>query len=348
MLILAREARGFSQEELAARMDISQGTLSKIENGILEDINEYLPKICETLHFPETFFFQEERRFEIGTHFYRKRLSIPKKELAQAKAIIDILKINIDKLLLSIDVPEENLPKWDVNEDGEPSLYANFLREKWRIPRGRIDNLTTIIENNGIVVIHVDFGDIKLDGLSIYTKTNQAIIFLNKLLPGDRIRFTLAHELGHLGMHFSQKVSLDRDVEKEAMEFASELLIPTKEILPYLTKLNLDKLAELKRYWRVSMQAILFKAKVLNLVKDNTYRYLWTQFRALNYNNQEPLSIDIPVEKPSLVKEIIDAFLNDLNYSKSDLAKLLSLDLSDLEDFYFESRIKFKVIKMNQ
>jgi len=52
MLILAREARGLSQEELAEQMGVKQGTLSKIENGLL-DVTEYLQKICDTLNFPE-------------------------------------------------------------------------------------------------------------------------------------------------------------------------------------------------------------------------------------------------------------------------------------------------------
>jgi Zn-dependent peptidase ImmA (M78 family)/DNA-binding XRE family transcriptional regulator len=345
MLILAREARGLSQEELAAQLGIKQGTLSKIENGYL-DVSEYLDKICDTLNFPQLFFLIEGRRFEVNTHYYRKKISVPKKELSQAKAVINILKFNIEKLLLSVDLPECNLPKWDVSKNGSPSLYANHLREYWRIPKGRIDNLTSYIEKNGIIVIHVDFGTTKLDGLSIYTEDNQAVIFLNKAFPGDRMRLTLAHEIGHLGMHFSQIVDMERDVEKEASEFASELLVPSNEILPHLSRLNLEKLADLKRYWKVSMAAILYKAQKLNLVKDNTARYLWTQFRKLNYHIQEPIELEVPVEKPGLIKEVIDLYLNDLEYSKSQLADLLCLSLNDLEDYYFQSRVKFKVIRM--
>jgi len=345
MLILAREARGLSQEELAVQLGVKQGTLSKIENGYL-DASEYLDKICNTLNFPQPFFLRTGRRFEVNAHYYRKKISVSKKELSQAKAIINILKFNIEKLLLSVELPECNLPKWDVPKDGSPSLYANYLREYWRIPKGRIDNLTSIVEDNGIIVIHADFGTAKLDGLSIYTEDNQAIIFLNKTFSGDRMRLTLGHEIGHLGMHFSQIVDAERDVEKEAPEFAAELLVPSHEILPHLSRLNLEKLAEFKRYWKVSMAAILYKAQKLNLVKENTARYLWTQFRKLNYHIQEPIELEVPVEKPTLVKEIIELYLNDLEYSKAELADLLCISLEDLEDFYFQSKVKFKVIRM--
>ena len=260
MLILAREARGLSQEELAEQMGVKQGTLSKIENGLL-DVTEYFQKICDTLNFPGTFFQQEGRRFEINAHYYRKKIIVPKKEFSQAKAIVDIIKRNIDKLLLSIEVPRENLPRWDISKNGSPSLYAKHLREYWRIPKGRVENLTNIIENNGVLVVHVDFGTAKLDGLSMYTESNQAVIFLNRSLSGDRMRLTLAHELGHLGMHFAQIIDTVRDVEKEAMEFASELLAPSIEIMPHLTRLNLEKLADLKRYWGFQWQQYSTKPK---------------------------------------------------------------------------------------
>ena len=346
MLILAREARGLLQDELADKMGIKQGTLSKIENGTYV-ADDYVDKICTALNYPKSFFFRDGKRFEVSAHYYRKKITIPKKDLYQSRALIDILKFNIDKLLQSIELPHENLPKWDVAKNGSPALYANYLREYWRIPKGRIENLTTIVENNGIVVLHVDFGMSKLDGLSIYTEHNQAIIFLNKNISGDRARLTLAHELGHLGMHFAQIIIKERDVEKEAFEFGSELLVPSMEIMPHLSRLNLEKLADLKRYWKVSMQSILYKTKELNLIKDNSYRYLWTQFRTLNYHTHEPKELDVLLEKPTLINEVLDAFINDLEYSKDDLAQLLCLNLDDFEDLYYQSKMKFRVIRMS-
>jgi Zn-dependent peptidase ImmA (M78 family)/DNA-binding XRE family transcriptional regulator len=339
MLILAREARGLSQGELADKMGIKQGTLSKIENRASNG-EEYLEKISVALNYPLSFFHQDFKRFEINAHYYRKKITIPKKELSQSKALIDILQCNIEKLLQSVELPAENLNMWDVSMYGSPSLYANHLREFWRIPKGKIDNLTNIIENNGIVVVHVDFASPKLDGLSMRTEKNQAIIFLNKNLSGDRARLTLAHELGHLGMHFAQIIAQDRDVEEEAFEFASELLVPSSEIKHHLSRLNLEKLADLKRYWKISMQAILYKAKKLDLIKDNTYRYLLTQFRSLNYHINEPKDLEVPLEKPTLIKEVLDTYLNDLEYSKAELAQLLCLNLDDFNDLYYPSRLK--------
>lgn len=344
MLILAREMRGLSQEELAAKMKIQQGTLSKIENGVM-DASEQLESIYKTLKFPKSFFFREGRQFEVNAHYYRKRITIPKKEFSQARAIINVLKLNIEKMLMSVDIPRENLPKWDVEKKGSPTLYARFLREFWRIPKGRIDNLTKIVEDNGVIVVHIDLKAAKLDGLSIYTNNNQAVIFLNKCLPGDRLRLTLAHELGHLGMHFAQTIDAIRDVEKEAFEFASELLVPSNEIMPHLVRLTLDKLADLKRYWKVSMASLVYKAKELRTINENQARYLWSQFRTLNYHVQEPPELKVMVERPILLKEITDAFLNNLAYSMKELAELLCLNVEDFEDLYLQQKVWLKVVK---
>ncbi|HMO40232.1 MAG TPA: XRE family transcriptional regulator [Saprospiraceae bacterium] len=345
MLTLAREARGYSQEELAGLMRVSQGTLSKIENGNL-DPQEYLENLSDTLDFPIGFFMRDGRQFKTNAYFYRKKIRIPRKEISKAEALMNIIKFNVEKLLKSVEVPAEKLPKWEVSKNGSPSEYAKYLREYWRIPKGRVDNLTKIVEDNGIIVIHVDFGSSDLDGLSLYTDDNQAIVFLNKNMSGDRIRLTLAHEVGHLGMHFAQVVDLERDVEKEAYEFASELLVPSNEILPHLSSVNLGKLADLKRYWKVSMSSLLVKAKRLNLIKENSYRYLWTQFRKNGYHIQEPPELNVPIEKPTLIKEILDAFINDLDYTKSDLAILLNLNLPDFENFFYETRSRLKVIRL--
>jgi Zn-dependent peptidase ImmA (M78 family)/DNA-binding XRE family transcriptional regulator len=333
MLILARESRGFSQVELADKLNIKQGTLSKIENGQL-DMTDYISKICQALDYPPSFFERNLRTFKTHPHYYRKNITIPKKDLLQAEAIMNILKINLEKLLNSVEVSKVNLPFWNVEEYGSPIKYANYVRQYWRMPKGRVDNLTKLIEDNGIIILELDLGFSKIDGLSIFTDNHQPVILINKNLSGDRQRLTLAHELGHLGMHFAHIIPTDRDIESEAFEFAAELLMPSDEVLPFMTRLNLEKLADLKRYWKISMSAILFKAKKMNLIKENAYRYLQTQFRSNYYHVKEPINTEIPKEKPLLLKEIIDIHLEELQYDIPQLCQLLCLNNNDFQEYY--------------
>ena len=186
----------------------------------------------------------------------------------------------------------------------------------------------------------LDFNE--MDGFSTYFNGNIPVIFVNKNLPTDRYRLTVCHELGHLIMHFGNKIGAERDLEDEAYQFAIEFLVPENNIRPYLTKVTIEKLADLKAYWYVSMGALLKYANTLGMVTGNQYRYLWTQMGTLGYRTKEPVAI--PIEKPSLVNEIIDAYLNDLGYSKDELCRIFYLSLSEFEGIYFNSKLRLRVV----
>lgn len=328
---LARNSRGLSQKDLSIKLGIKQGTLSKIENEFLSIDEDLVENFSKVLDYPKSFFYQKKEVHLITGH-YRKKITLSQKEVKKQQSKMTILEWHLEKMINSIELPEPNLPKWDCNFDGSPEICANYIREYWKIPRGKIENLTKFIENNGIVIIPMDLG--KLDGLSVFSQLGVPIIFVNKFMSGDRHRFNLAHELGHLIMHFAQKIDDSRDIEEEAHLFASELLIPSREIKPHLSRVTIEKLAELKRYWKISMQSILVKSyKQLSVLTQNQYHYLWKQMSYLGYRKKEP--VFIPVEKAQLIREIIDLHLDDLEYSKSELSKLLNITEKEFEKLYF-------------
>ena len=94
--------------------------------------------------------------------------------------------------------------------------------------------MVTLLENNGIIVISMVFGTDKMDGLSSITNKGRRVVFLNSRMPSDRIRFSLAHELGHIIMHLDDIIPDNRDEEDEANTFASEFLMPSNDIKPLL------------------------------------------------------------------------------------------------------------------
>ena len=56
MIVLARESRGLSQKELAELLEVTQGYLSKIENGFLVITERLLTDVMAALRYPEKFF----------------------------------------------------------------------------------------------------------------------------------------------------------------------------------------------------------------------------------------------------------------------------------------------------
>lgn len=339
ILKLARESRLITQEDLAATIGIEQGTLSKIEKDILPADKETIEKIAKSLDYPVDFFYLEKKVNPIEGH-YRRKMSIPVKKMKQYTAQMTIAEWHFMAMLDEIDLPETKLPKWDILIDGTPQLCAKHVRDYWRLPKGRISDLTKRIEDNGIIIISLDLGE--MDGFSTYFNGNIPVIFINKKLPPDRYRLTIAHELGHLIMHFGNKIDPERDLEAEAYQFGIELLVPENNIRPYLAKLTIEKLADLKTYWYVSMAALLKYANSLEMVTGNQYRYLWTQIGSLGYRTKEPVSI--PIEKPGIVNEMITAYLTDLDYSKEELAKVLYLTVPELEKIYLNSKVRLKAV----
>lgn len=339
LITLAREISGYTQKDFASAIGIEQGTISKIENGILLKItDEVIKNIAYVLDYPVSFFYQDWIPARVEGN-YRRKLSIPAKHLKECKAKMTLVERHLNLLCESVELPIPNFPKWDIEIDGSVAMCANYLREYWKIPRGRIANLTSILEDNGFVIIEIDLAGV--DGFSVMSENNIPVIFINKGMSGDRYRMTAAHELFHFILHQAHKISPERDIEAEAKEAASELLIPFKEVENQLTGLNISKLVDLKMYWLVSMQALLVKAGKNGVISSNQYQYLWKQMSAAGYRKKEP--VDIPKETPTLFKELITSHLDDLKYSKEDLSTLLQFNKVD--EWYFNRGSKLKILR---
>lgn len=331
-IIIARESRGLTQQELAEKINYSQSALSKIENGNQSIDEELINILSKKLNYPESFFSQEMEIYPPNLH-YRKKADVTSKVLAFIEAQMNIYRVSIQRLLSSIQIPSSKLPFINQITNITPQDAAKYLRQFWGLPKGAIENVADLLEDNGILIIPMDFGTERIDGRSMVTSDGKFIIYINKNISGDRQRYTLCHELAHIILHINSINIFEVDIEKEAMVFASEFLMPEFEIRPQLIgKLTIQKLADLKRYWKVSMQAILYWATSLKTVTANQARYLWTQFNSLRIKVKEP--IDIPYEQPSLLKEVIRGFIEQLAYTKDELAAMLHLSMDDFKNLF--------------
>lgn len=347
MIRLARESRGYSQADLCDKLNIAQGTISKIENKLIECSDELLEKIASLLKYPTSFFKRKELIFPSSILYYRRKIAVGKKLLSKAEARMNIIRMGVERLLDEVQLPEVSLDRWDIDKMGSPELAAKFLREKWRLPKGRIDNVTLLLERNGIVVFHFDFETDKLDGLSFFTEKGQPIIFVNKYLPGDRLRLTIAHELGHLYLHIGQPIPLDRDVEKEAFAFASEFLVPLDEFAREADDIDLKFLASQKRYWLVSMFFLVYKCREKEIISENQAKYLFARMSAMGYRKAEPAELGVDREQPTLIKDVIGLHRNNLGYTLENLASIVHLSAGEFQNEFDLQPFGLKLIKRN-
>jgi Zn-dependent peptidase ImmA (M78 family)/DNA-binding XRE family transcriptional regulator len=334
MIVLAREARGLAQNELAERIGMSATNLSKIERGDIGISDETLEAIAGETGYPLHFFQQEGA--PVPEHLaYRKRQVVAQKLLTPITARANILRRHVQFLTRALNVEVPKVPSLSLGEDGSAEKAAARLRRLWGMDTPLIANLTRRVEEQGIVVIPFDFGTERVDSRSILTEDGHPIIFLNKTLLGDRLRFSLAYELGQLVLHTAAPVDPGRDIASEANAFAAALLLPEKEVRKDLEEgITVARLAELKKKWKVSMIALLYRADDLGLLTPNQKRYLLQQFNSMGIRRREPVELDIATEEPRLMKRWIADYRSRTGLGTVELAAVLCLNVDEYLETY--------------
>lgn len=339
MMILARDARGITQAELADRMKLGQGTVSKYETGFQEPPEEFVRELGYVLSFPLAFFYEPGRPYGLPPFHYRRRKKLAAKSLARIVAEMNIRRLHLAKLLVSFTWKINTfIPEIDRDEyrgRGKAQITAEeaarLVREMWMLPNGPIPNMVELLESNGGIVIPCDFGTDLLDAMSQRIDGMPVLFFVNVNAPTDRLRHTLAHELGHIVLH-TITIKSDEEMEDEADAFAGAFLLPADEIRPQLRRFDLRQLANLKIYWKVSMAALAVRAERLRLITPYQSKMFWIEMSTLGYRKREPG--EPPKEYPRLLRQMVAFHMRKLGYSLQEMAALLHLSVSEFSQMY--------------
>lgn len=333
MLSLARAARGFTQSELAKAANVTQALISKLEAGLTADPStDTVEAIAGALRVPVAFLFSDERPHGLPQFHYRKRAKLGRKVLDAIEAQMNIRRIHAARLFKAYEPDAERFPAIDLDNAGWTAQQAaQHIRGLWFLPRGPIENLTEAIEANGAVVVQIEFGTSLLDAMSFRIPGLPPLIFMNSDMPGERYRFTLAHELAHLLLHNHPET--DENMESQADEFAAELLMPAKEVRPYLTSPSLGSLARVKPYWKVSIKALCVQCIKLKTITPNQFTGLMVNYSKARYAKfGEPFPI--PVERPTALGEAVAYHMRELGYSPEEMASLLMMEIPEFQEVY--------------
>lgn len=346
LVTLARLTRRLTQSQLADRLGVGQGTISKIEAGVIGVTEDEADGVASVLDYPRHFFFSDVRIEGPGVpelYHNRKKRKVGATALQCAYATAAVREMHIDALLRSWE-PVDDFPAFPIDEfHYDPPKIARTIRAMWRIPPGPIHNITELIEEAGGIIMRCDFATPHIDGFSRYRKSKPPLYFLNINLLPDRWRWTLAHELGHVVMHSSADPY--DDIEKDANQFASEFLMPAQEIRSQLLNLSFQKLAALKRQWKVAMQALLMRAGDLDLITPRQKQYMFMSLTKAGYRMREPEALDPPVEEPKLLAAIIEYHRVTLDYSEEDIRQALAVGEGDYYAWYAPDKAHLRVVE---
>lgn len=329
----ARKAAGLSLRDLAERVGVSHAAIKKYEDGAAMPSSDILIGLSRALKVRTEYFFRPDPVALEGIE-YRKRSSLPKKRLdAITHEVIDQIERRIElenlfpqspiKSFAMIDGIVDHLASMDQIEE-----VAERVRGAWNLGLDPIPDLIDVLETNGIRVFMIEAdAENKFDGLAAHVN-GMPIVVVGRHWPGDRQRFTLTHELGHLMLE--GRLADDLDEEMACNRFAGAFLFPRASVLQELghhrNAIELKELGLLKEEFGLSMAAILYRARDLGIITPGYREEQAKLFRFKGWFRKEPGN-DFPTEKAHIFEQLVFHALAEEYIGESKAAELMNMPL---------------------
>jgi Zn-dependent peptidase ImmA (M78 family)/DNA-binding XRE family transcriptional regulator len=323
----ARTMADLSLRDLAEAANISAMAISKYERNLDVPGSAVLIRLAKALNVKIEYFFRPTA-VTLTAPTFRKRQSLSAAQQARIlEQVQDWLERYLDiENLLDIH-PDCNLPlAQHVEAMDKIEEIALEVREQWCVGIAPLEDLIELCEDRGIKVGLVDAAG-TFDALTLWANDSIPVIVLRRDLPGDRQRFSLAHELGHLILKPVEQI----DPEKAANRFSGAFLAPRPSVeLELGTKrhsISFYELHTLKHKYGLSMQAWIYRAKDLDILAEQAAVQKFKQFRQRDWYRQEPGDA-LPSEKPQRFERLVmHAYCEEI-ISQARASELLGVPLT--------------------
>ena len=334
----ARVLRGLSLDELANKLgDISKQALSKFEKGDAKPSSTRLLQLAKALDLKPEYFFRQDT-VTLAPLEFRKLARMPRYRQAQ---IEEQVREHLERYLAlercfdarDVVVASEVMGSILVDCVDDAEDAASLVRARWEIGHDAIANLTDLLEERGIKIALIDGPD-DFDGACAVTRDGRhALIALNVSRPGERIRFTAAHELGHWVMALPESMPA-KTAEACCHRFAGAFLYPKEQVLNDFgrhqrSRVHPEELLNAKLRHGVSMQVALRRLKDLGLLGDTGYTAAQILFGKYGWRSAEP-SPFLP-ERPRRFESLVFWGLAEGLFTRSRAAEFLQRPISELD-----------------
>ena len=338
-LKIARMASGLSLRQLSDRIDnqVSAQAISNYEHDKSMPSSDVLIQLADELGLSPEFFFGDSS-FVMEDVRFRKKSHVSGKEIGQVKAkVLDYLEkyLLLEEVLGLSSVSwtnPSNFP-WPVYELSEADHAARMLRDTWNLGLDPIQNMAELLEIQGVKVLFMNL--VNIHGLTAFVRVRDGlslpVLIVNDNERGERKRFTMAHELGHLMLEVFHS-----DLEEKAVDrFAGALLIPAETLRVEVGKrrknMGWKELFELKQFFGVSVQALTYRCRDLGIFNDRLFKYLFKEFSRRQWRSppyMEPFPIKC--EKPARFERLCARAVSEDVISEAKAAELLGVSVFEI------------------
>jgi len=329
----ARKAAGLSMRDLASLVSLSHMAIKKYEDGILFPSSDMLLKLAKALNVRVDFFFRPVK-VSLGEVKFRKRKHLSKKSEETLKmGVTDQIerRFELENLYPSSPMSSFTLPQFPpIKTLDDLESLAEKLRDHWKLGTAPICDLIDALESRGVRVFVLDHE--YFDGLAA-TIENLPILVISSDCPGDRQRFSLAHELAHYILKDILPPNIDE--EEACNRFAGAFLFPKEALIQVMGKsrsaIELQELLLLKEQFQVSMGSICHRLRDLKIISESHYKTIIADFKLKGWNLKEP-GPQIPPNKAHAFKQMLFHALGEEYIGDSKAAELLQCSLDELKE----------------
>lgn len=313
----ARIYRNMTISELADKISVTKQAISQYEKNIITPKPDVLFQIVTVLKFPMAF-FTEKDDFEtnIENTFFRALNSAKVLDLNTQEIKTELIVRIYNFLNEFLNFPELDLPQIDHLDTSNPEEVANALRNHWGLGKDPIPNMVSLLERKGIIVSSLPTESQKIDAFTQIHITNgkkqYCVVLGNDKQSMVRRNFDAAHELGHIILHDDlinvKELSSEefKKVESEANQFAASFLLPKDSFYMDLANpTDLNSYLNLKKKWKVSISAMVMRAKQLGRINVSQYQNLMKQISYKKWRKGEPFDDIWELQRPQLFKKSV-------------------------------------------
>ena len=342
-LKLARAAADLSLRGLSDAMGglVTAQAIGKYERDEAMPSSNVLLALTRALNVTVDYLLSENVLTLEGVDF-RKKPSTSRREDAQVEARVlqCVGQYLALEEALGLDSAHWEKPKhapYPVRQIVEAEGIAERLRAEWVLGTSPIANLVELLEEHGLKVICEKLAE-NVAGMTAKIQRERGapipVIIVNCSHSGERQRFTLAHELGHILME-PIKLS-ENDAEKAAHYFAGAFLMPAETLWDEIGKnrqdISLGELFNLKRILGVSAQAIAYRCKDLGIIGQAAFGRLFDEFKRQGWRDppyKEPF--ERQAESAKRLQRLCFRAVQEQLITESRAAEALGISVRDLE-----------------